>query len=162
MPLNDKLVSVLFLCTGNSARSIMGEALLRHYGGDRFRTLSAGSKPAGRVHPLALEALAARGVATQGLASKAVEDIGGAPADIVITVCDAAAESCPVLPGAPLLVHWGLPDPAAETDNPVKQRAAFDAVCRTLEARIQNLVALPLAEMAPTTVQQSLQELVQS
>lgn len=140
----------LFLCTGNSARSILGECLLRHHGGKRFRASSAGSQPVGRVNPLALEVLAEIGVASDGVASKdqdALTGTGAAPIDVVITVCDSAAnEVCPVFPGSPGTVHWGLPDPAAIA-NPDAARAAFREVRDVLDDRIRRLVELPVERL---------------
>jgi len=136
---------VLLLCTGNSARSILGEALLRRHGGGRFAALSAGSEPKGAVHPLALELLAELGFETEGLHSKGVGELLGADAprlDLVITVCDRAAASCPLLPGTPLTVHWALPDPAAVAGSDAEQRAAFRRTFDALEARILGLVGL--------------------
>lgn len=160
MPVSGVRMTVLFLCTGNAARSIMAEALLRHYGGDRFQALSAGSDPTGRVHPLSLETLADHGIAATGVASKTIEQaVTGKAVDIVITVCDSAAENCPVLPAAPVQVHWGLPDPAAATGDRGGQRAAFAAVFGTLRGRIEQLTALPLTGMTREDVKRSLLEL---
>ena len=135
--------SVLFLCTGNSARSILAEALLNRDGGGRFRAFSAGSFPKGAVHPAALELLRERGFPVAGLRSKSWDEFAGPGApllDLVVTVCDnAAGETCPVWPGQPARAHWGIADPAAvEGDG---QRAAFDEAYRLLEARIADLLA---------------------
>lgn len=140
---------VLILCTGNSARSILGEALINHLGGDRVRGHSAGSQPKGAPHPLALEALQAVGIATDGLHSKSWDRFAGdgAPAlDLVITVCDAAAnEACPWFPGPAVRAHWGLPDPPAAGDAPA-QRARFAAVREALRVRIDTLLSWPDAD----------------
>jgi arsenate reductase len=137
---------VLFLCTGNSARSILAEALLNRLGAPRFRGHSAGSRPLGRVNPQAIALLAAHGHDTAGLASKSWADFAApdAPAmDIILTVCDSAAgEPCPVWPGHPAQGHWGLPDPAAAPEAEAK--AAFAATYAALERRIGALVGLPL------------------
>lgn len=138
--------NVLFLCTGNSARSILAEAILRRDGADRFAAFSAGSQPRGEVHPLALELLDSLGMPLAGLDSKSWDVFAGkgAPAmDIVITVCDSAAnETCPIWPGAPVRAHWGIPDPAAVAGSPDDQRRAFAAAYRQLESRIAALVGL--------------------
>jgi arsenate reductase len=136
--------NVLFLCTGNSCRSIVAEALLNDLRGDEFTAFSAGSHPAGRVNPAALEALRNRGHAVAGLASKSWDEFSGAaapPLDIVITVCDnAAGEACPVWNGAPRTLHWGLPDPA-EMADPDEQRRVFDYVYEQLTEKIGTLRA---------------------
>jgi arsenate reductase len=137
--------NVLFLCTGNSCRSIVAEALLNDLRGDEFTAFSAGSRPAGRVNPAALDALTTRGHSVEGLASKSWDDFSGPsapPLDIVITVCDnAAGESCPLWNGAPLTLHWGLPDPA-EVVDPDEQRRAFDYVYERLAGKIRALKAV--------------------
>jgi len=153
--------NVLFLCTGNSARSIMAEGLLRHWGDGMFSAFSAGSHPAGAVNPLALEQLSARGVETSGLRSKSWDEFGddGAPVmDLVITVCDDVAnEACPILPGSPLRLHWGLPNPAAALGGEAAQRDAFKTVCDRLEQRIAQLVTIPFADRDPVSVQSDLE-----
>jgi arsenate reductase len=135
--------NVLFLCTGNSARSILGEVLMNHLGKGEYRAFSAGSQPVGRVNPGALEKLEAEGHDVSSLSSKSWDRFSGAdapPLDIVITVCDnAAGEACPVWNGAPRTLHWGLPDPAAIEDED-ERRAAFDAVYDELESRIEALL----------------------
>jgi arsenate reductase (thioredoxin) len=147
---SDGVINVLVLCTGNSARSVLSEALINHLGGGRFRAHSAGSKPAGKVNPHALRVLERHGVPTAGLRSKSWDEFSapGAPAmDIVITVCDnAAGETCPLWPGTPARVHWGLPDPAAEPE--AQREQAFAEAYRRIEARARKLVAMrdPLHE----------------
>jgi arsenate reductase len=142
---------VLFICTGNSARSIMAEALLNHRGKGRFRAFSAGSKPKGQVHALALEVLQRNQLPTTGLRSKSWTEFGqpGAPRlDFVFTVCgNAANEECPWFPGRPTSAHWGVDDPAAVEGSIDEQRRAFDRAFRELEARIQLLVNLPLESL---------------
>ncbi len=136
--------NVLVLCTGNSARSILGEALINEIGGSALQAFSAGSQPVGKVNPGAIEKLEREGHATDGLESKSWDRFSGAGApaiDIVITVCDnAAGESCPIWNGAPVTVHWGIPDPASDGD--------FDAAYARLRERIETMVRLPLATMS--------------
>ncbi len=139
----ERPASVLFLCTGNSARSILAEALLNRDGGGRFRAFSAGSFPKGAVHPMALELLQERGFPVEGLRSKSWDEFAGAdapPLDLIVTVCDnAAGEAYPIWPGNPARAHWGIADPAAVEG--VEQRAAFEEAYRLLEARIADLLA---------------------
>lgn len=136
-------IQVLVLCTGNSARSILGEVLINELGGGEFRGFSAGSHPVGQVNPGAIQKLQEKGHPTEGLASKSWDQFSGvdAPAiDIVITVCDnAAGEACPVWKGSPVTVHWGIPDPAADGD--------FDRAYERLRARIEAMVRLRIARM---------------
>lgn len=145
-------LNLLVLCTGNSARSILAEALINHLGAGRFRAYSAGSKPTGKVNPYALRTLAEHGVPVTEARSKSWDEFAqaGAPhMDIVITVCDSAAgETCPLWPGTPVKVHWGLPDPAAATGTDEQRLHAFAEVYRMLEQRVKRLVALrdPLHE----------------
>ena len=138
---------VLFLCTGNSARSVLAEATLRAWAGNRFEVFSAGSQPTGTVNPHALTQLAAEGMSTAGLHSKSWDEFaaeGAAPMDLVITVCDAAAaESCPVVFGDFLRAHWGLPDPAGVEGDEAAAREAFRQAHRVVKARLMALLALP-------------------
>jgi protein-tyrosine-phosphatase/N-acetylglutamate synthase-like GNAT family acetyltransferase len=138
---------VLFLCTGNSARSVLAEATLRSWGGQRFEVFSAGSQPAGTISPYALEQLAAENIATAGLHSKSWNEFvadGTTPMDLVVTVCDsAAAETCPIAFGDFVRTHWGLPDPAAVHGSEEDKREAFRQAHRTIKARMRALLALP-------------------
>ncbi len=140
----ERAYNVLFLCTGNSARSILAEAYLNTHGKGRFHAYSAGSKPGGRVNPYALDLLAKNGIATAGLRSKSWDDFAqpGAPKmDLVITVCDnAAAEACPFWPGAPMRAHWGIADPAAVEGSDEDKRRAFQSAFDGLGARIKRLL----------------------
>lgn len=161
--MTDRPYNVLFLCTGNSARSILGEALLNSLGKGRFRAWSAGSHPGGRVNPFALEILSRNGFATEGLRSKSWDEFAapGAPEfDFIFTVCDAAAaETCPVWPGHPMSAHWGIPDPAAvEGDDETKRRAFRDAFSR-LQRRISLLVNLPVQSLDKLSLQKELGEI---
>ncbi len=142
--MGEKILNILVLCTGNSARSLIGEALLNHLGGGRIKAHSAGSHPAGAPHPDALAVLKAHGVPTEVLRSKHWEEfsVPGAPEmDVVLTVCDSAAsEVCPAWPGAPVACHWGLSDPAAATGGPATRRAAFEETFQVFERRVRRLV----------------------
>jgi len=144
----DKIYNVLFLCTGNSARSILGEALMNHWGKGKFKGLSAGSHPKGAVHPLALELIESRGMPTEGLRSKGWDEFaqpGAADLDFVFTVCDnAAGEVCPYWPGQPMTAHWGVEDPAAVEGTDTEKRQAFLKAYTLLEARIKLFLSLPL------------------
>lgn len=154
------MIRVLFLCTGNSCRSIMAEALLAHYGGDGFLSSSAGSFPTGKVHPLSLETLKARGIATQGFRSKSWDEFSGQRIDIVITVCDAAAgEACPLFPGTPIKAHWGVEDPTKFIGTPEETRAEFARVCDILERRVRAMTRLPFETMDKEERQQKLREI---
>ena len=152
--------NVLVLCTGNSARSILGEALFTAHGGGRFRGHSAGSTPKGQPHPEALATLARHGIAADGFSSKSWDVFAAADAPemhIVITVCDNAAnEVCPVWPGAPVSAHWGLPDPAAVTEPAAAVTAAFETAFAQLERRIAAFMALPIDELSPFELAQTL------
>lgn len=158
--------NVLFLCTANSARSIMAESLLNALGGGRFRAFSAGSRPSGQVHPIALDLLARNGYPTSGVRSKSWGEFAspGAPAiDFVITVCDASAvEACPVFPGRPVSAHWGVPDPASASGSDVDKRRAFAEVLGTLRRRVQNLTSLPFDSVDKIALRGQLREIGQS
>ena len=147
--MSDRLFNVLFLCTANSARSILAESILAKDGAGRFRAFSAGSQPRGAVNPLALETLRAFGYPSDGLRSKSWEEFEqpGAPAmDFVITVCDnAAGEVCPIWPGHPLQAHWGIEDPAAAPGTQAQQLAAFATAFGHLKNRIALFTAVPIA-----------------
>jgi arsenate reductase len=151
---------VLFLCTGNSARSIMAERLLEYWGRGRFRSFSAGSRPQGGVHPLALETLQQHHLTVDGLRSKSWKEFAGADAprlDFVFTVCDRAAqEACPVWPGQPMTAHWGIADPAAETGSEDEQRRAFNRAFRELDARIKLFTSLRLEALDQLSLQRQL------
>ncbi|MBI1404249.1 MAG: arsenate reductase ArsC [Porphyrobacter sp.] len=154
----DQPYNVLFLCTGNSARSILGEALMNKMGGGRFRAYSAGSQPKGEVHPMSLEVLDSFGYPIDGLRSKNWSEFTkpGAPEfDFIFTVCDdAAGESCPVWPGKPLTAHWGVEDPAAvEGDG---QRQAFIHALSYLKRRIELFLMLPLQSIDEMSVRSKL------
>jgi protein-tyrosine-phosphatase len=151
---------VLFICTGNSARSILSEATLNHLGKGRFEAYSAGSKPTGQVNPHALEALATAGIPTHGLSSKSWDRFVGEdapPLDIVVTVCDSAAsEPCPVLFGDFVRTHWGLPDPAAATGSPVAIHEAFRQAHRLITRRLMALLDLPVETMRAEALKRAL------
>ena len=147
----DAVYHVLFLCTGNSARSILAESLLNRHGAGRFRAHSAGSEPAGRVNAFAIELLRDAGFPTEGLRSKSWDEFAapGAPQlDFVFTVCDnAAAEVCPVWPGQPMTAHWGIADPAAAAGPDDRKRKAFRDAFVTLERRINLFTSLPIRSL---------------
>lgn len=155
--------NVLFLCTGNSARSIMSEAMLNAIGAPRFRAYSAGSHPAGQVNPFAVELLRKNRLPTEGLRSKSWDEFArpGAPElDFVFTVCDAAAgEACPLWPGQPITAHWGVEDPAAVGGDDETRRKAFFRAYNRLQNRIQLFVSLPLAKLDRVALAQRLKEI---
>jgi arsenate reductase (thioredoxin) len=158
-----RVFNVLFLCTGNSARSIVAESLLKSIGQPKFKAYSAGSQPAGRVNPFALEYLAANRLPTDGLRSKRWDEFAKerAPAmDFVITVCDnAAGEVCPVWPGQPMTAHWGVPDPAAVTGTDDQKRMALSEIARILRNRIRIFTSLPLEKLDRLSLQNKLREI---
>ena len=147
--MSERIYNVLFLCTGNSARSIMAESILRKDAARHFRAFSAGSQPKGSVNPLAIRALKSLDYPTDDLRSKSWEEFARPDApvmDFVFTVCDnAAGESCPVWPGQPMTAHWGIEDPAAATGTDLQKEAAFVAAFRYMKNRIALFTALPLA-----------------
>jgi protein-tyrosine-phosphatase len=153
--------NVLFLCTGNSARSILAEAYLNHVGGNHFNAYSAGSLPAGQVNPYALELLSSQGVSVAGLRSKNWDEFSkpGAPEmDFVFTVCDkAAGEVCPVWPGQPMTAHWGVDDPAAVQGSDEDKRRAFRKAYMELARRIQLFLDLPLKDIDAMSLHKHLQ-----
>jgi arsenate reductase len=152
----DRIFHVLFLCTGNSARSIMAEVLMNQLGQGKFRAYSAGSHPRGTVHPLAIETLQGMRLCVDGLRSKSWEEFAGPdvpPLDFLFTVCDdAAAEVCPVWPGAPMTAHWGVEDPAAFTGTEAAQRTKFLEVALLLRQRIERFINLPTATLSSMTM----------
>lgn len=154
------LARVLFLCTGNSARSILGEYLLRHLAGQRFTTASAGSHPTGTVHPLAVEVLRESfGIDARGASSKGLGDLPVDGFDLVITVCDHAQESCPIFPGVKAVVHWGLPDPAAVRGSQEEQRQAFLEAALALHRALKSFASLPVESMEPQNLAERLRRL---
>jgi arsenate reductase len=157
------LCHVLFICTGNSARSILAEAIMNSLPDRRFRAWSAGSHPKGEVHPLALATLAAWRIPTDGLRSKGWEEFAqpGAPVfDFVFTVCDnAAGEACPVWPGQPMTAHWGVPDPAAVEGSDDRRAKAFLDAAVTLKRRIELMAALPLASLDRHRIQREITDI---
>lgn len=159
----ERIHNVLFLCTGNSARSILAEAILRQVAAGRFNAFSAGSHPTGQVHPQALEHLRASAIRVDGLSSKSWDrfaEAGAPPLDFVFTVCDnAAGEVCPVWPGQPVTAHWGVPDPAAAKGSDDERRRAFSSASRVLAARIRSFVALPLATLDRLSLQARLRDI---
>ncbi|MDF2810731.1 MAG: respiration [Microvirga sp.] len=164
--MSDRVFNVLFLCTGNSARSILGEAVLNKLGEGRFRGFSAGSHPKGSVHPLALKVLAEADVPTEGLRSKSWSEFAepGAPVmDFVFTVCDSAAgETCPFWPGQPMTAHWGIEDPAAVEGSEIEKERAFVTALRYLRNSIAAFTALPVNSLDQASLQSQLHEIGQS
>jgi arsenate reductase len=155
--------NVLFLCTGNSARSIMAEAILNKLGAGKFRAYSAGSHPKGHVHPETLRLLQSLGYETSGFRSKSWSEFAGPGApllDFVFTVCDnAAGEACPVWPGQPMTAHWGLPDPAEAKGNPAEISLAFKDTFRMLNQRLGIFTSLPLRSLDQLSLQKKLREI---
>lgn len=164
--MKDSPLNVLFLCTHNSARSIIAECVTNRFGNGRFKGFSAGSQPSGRVHPYALDLLRHLNYDTTHLRSKSWEEFTAPEApslDFVFTVCDnAASEACPVWPGQPISAHWGLPDPSAATGTESEQRFAFADTHRMLYQRIGIFTALPLASLDKLSLQQHLDDIGQS
>ena len=138
---------VLFLCTGNSARSQMAEALLNWKDRERFHAESAGSRPADRVNPHAIETLREYNVPWHGHAPRGIDGLERESWDCVVTVCDRAKESCPIFPGQPIMAHWGMPDPADVAGEEAKKRKAFEAAFLLLSRRIDLLLALPIGKL---------------
>ncbi len=161
--MDERIYNVLFLCTGNSARSILAEVLIEHWGKGRFKGHSAGSFPKGAVHPIALDLLEKLHLPTGRLRSKSWNEFArpGAPVmDFVFTVCDqAAGEVCPVWPGNPVTAHWGVPDPAAVQGTDTDRRKAFREAHVTLENRIKLLVALPIEKLDRLAIKRNVDDI---
>lgn len=161
--MSGKVFNVLFLCTGNSARSILAESLLQQLGAGRFRAFSAGSTPNGTVNPFALKLLEAEGFSTEGLRSKSWDEFATPDApkmDFVFTVCDnAAGEACPLWPGQPMTAHWGIEDPAAVEGSDIEKERAFLQAFRYLRNRISAFIALPVDKLERLTLQKNLREI---
>lgn len=159
----DRVYNVLFLCTGNSARSILGEALMNAVPGGQFRAFSAGSQPKGAVHPLALHTLTELGLPTEGYRSKSWDEFAtpGAPKlDFVFTVCDnAAGEACPYWPGQPMTAHWGVEDPAAVEGTEIEKVTAFRNAANYLRRRVEVFAALPLATIDKMSLANKLKDI---
>lgn len=155
--------TVLFLCTGNSARSVLAEAIMNRTGQGKFRAFSAGSQPKGEIHPYTLDLLRKLNFDVSGLRSKSWAEFSGANAprlDFVFTVCDsAAAETCPVWPGQPMTAHWGVPDPAAATGSEAEVRLAFADAFRMLDNRISIFTSLPISSLDRLALQRRLDEI---
>src|SRR5476651_2227640 len=156
----ERTCNVLFLCTGNSARSILAESLLNHWGKGRFQAFSAGSFPKGQVHPLAIDLLKRTNLPSEGFRSKSWDEFaapGAPPLDFIFTVCDnAAGEVCPVWPGKPMTAHWGIEDPAAANGTDAEKWAAFRKALKELENRIKLFINLPVASLDKITLQRQI------
>lgn len=155
-PEENRPLRVLILCTGNSARSQIAEAILNQKGRGRFAAESAGSQPAERVNPFAVEALREAGIDWQGRRPRGIDDLGSRSWDIVITVCDRAREACPILPGQPVLAHWGMEDPAAVEGDDETRRRAFRGALQLISRRIDLMLALPFEKLERLALQEQL------
>lgn len=161
--MTDPVYNVLFLCTGNSARSILAESLLNHWGAGKFRGFSAGSFPKGQVNPLAVDLLQRMNLPAENFRSKSWDEFarpGAPPIDFIFTVCDnAAGETCPVWPGKPMTAHWGVADPAGVEGTDVEKAAAFRKAFKELETRIKLFISLPIASLDGMTLEAKLREI---
>lgn len=161
--MTNRIYNVLFLCTGNTARSVLAEGILRKDGAGRFNAFSAGSQPKGVVNPFALKVLGAYGYPTEGFRSKSWEEFSGPDApqmDFVFTVCDSAAgESCPIWPGRPMTAHWGIEDPAAVEGTDIEKERGFNAAFLYMRARISAFTALPIASVEKMVLGRSLKDI---
>ena len=161
--MEDRIYNVLFLCTGNSARSILAESLLNHWGRGKFQGFSAGSFPKGQVHPVAVDLLKRMNLPAEDLRSKSWDEFaapGAPPIDFIFTVCDnAAGEVCPVWPGKPMTAHWGVADPAAVEGTDMEKAAAFRKAFKELETRIKLFTSLPIRSLDSMTLQSELREI---
>lgn len=154
------MLKILVLCTGNSCRSILAEALISHLAGDRFKAFSAGSQPTGKVNPNALATLKRHGIPADGFSSQSWDEFEGQGVDIAITVCDqAAGEVCPVYLNSAVRAHWGLPDPAHVTGSQEIVKAAFESTYVALEKRIRQLLALPVETMSRAELTEALNKI---
>jgi len=158
--------NVLFLCTGNSARSILAESLLNHWGKGKFRAFSAGSFPKGQVHPMAIELLKRTNLQSEGFRSKSWDEFaspGAPPIDFIFTVCDnAAGEVCPIWPGKPMTAHWGIADPAAVEGSEAEKAFAFRRALKELETRVKLFTSLPIDSLDAMTLQAKLRQIGKS
>ena len=161
--MDDKIYNVLFICTGNSARSILAEGLMNSLGKGRYRAFSAGSQPSGTVNSLALAELKSLRIPTDGFRSKSWEEFAQAnspPLDFVFTVCDnAAGETCPVWPGQPMTAHWGVPDPAAFNGSEEEKKSQFRNAAVTLKRRIELMLALPLRSLDELAIRKEIKDI---
>jgi arsenate reductase len=161
--MSDAKYNVLFLCTGNSARSVLAESILRKDGPARFSAFSAGSHPKGAINPFALKVLTAYGYPTDGCRSKSWDEFavpGAPPLDFVFTVCDSAAgEACPIWPGQPMTAHWGIEDPAAVAGSDIEKERAFNTALRYLKNRISIFTSLPIRSLDRLTLNTRLHEI---
>src|SRR5271163_1756912 len=162
----NKIYNVLFLCTGNSARSILAESLLNHWGQGKFRALSAGSSPKGEVHPLAIDLLKRMNLPSEGFLSKSWDEFaapGAPPIDFIFTVCDnAAGEVCPIWPGKPMTAHWGIADPAAVEGSEAEKAFAFRRAFKEVETRVKLFSSLPIDSLDAMTLQAKLRQIGKS
>jgi protein-tyrosine-phosphatase len=155
----DRPLRVLFVCTGNSARSQIAQTLLNHKSRGRFLAESAGSQPAERVNPLAISTLERHGVEWNGRAPQGLDAVMGQPWDFVITVCDRAKESCPIFPGQPVVAHWGLPDPAEAGGTEEERRRVFDDTLLSISRRLDLFLALPIEKLERLALQRRVNEI---
>jgi arsenate reductase (thioredoxin) len=159
----ERTYNILFICTGNSARSILAEGLLNHLGKGKFRAYSAGSMPKGEVHPIALTALNNLGLGDMGYRSKSWDEFtlpDAPPLDFIITVCDnAAGEACPIWPGQPITAHWGVPDPAAVEGSDTEKLLAFTETARAFRRRIELFLSLPLQSLDSMSLQNKIRDI---
>ena len=164
-PMSERIYNVLFLCTGNTARSVLAEGILRKEGAGRFNAYSAGSQPKGMINPFALKVLGAYGYPTEGFRSKNWDEfsVPGAPVmDFIFTVCDSAAgETCPIWPGHPMTAHWGVPDPAAVEGTDIEKEAAFVTTFKQMRNRIGVFTALPLKSIDVMSLNAKLKDIGQ-
>jgi arsenate reductase len=164
--MSERPYNVLFLCTGNSARSILAESLLNHWGHGKFRAFSAGSFPKGQVHPIAVDLLKRMNLPAENFRSKSWDEFaasGAPPIDFIFTVCDnAAGEVCPIWPGKPMTAHWGIADPAAVEGTDIEKAAAFSKAFKEIESRVKLFTSLPFGMLDNMTLQSKLRDIGKS